>query len=91
MHWPIRHKVRAGCAAPAGTDERAPRVRVQRLDEEELDGPAGSVLGQHASGNHARIVHHEAVARAQQARQVDERAVLGEIGAQGAGAIVEQK
>ena len=49
---PAGAEMRAGLAAPAGTDERAPDALVQRLDEQQLHRAAGIVLGQHARGNH---------------------------------------
>ena len=58
-------------------DEGPPGPGVSRLEEQELDGPRVQVPHEHAGRNHARVVDDDAVARAQQRREVAE-AVLGE-------------
>jgi len=72
---PARAEMGAGSTAAPGTDEGAPERVIHRLDEEQLDGTAVDVLCRHARGDDPRVVHHQAIARAQQPREVTEDAI----------------
>src|SRR5438105_4899486 len=56
-----RAQLHTRVASTAGTHERAPAFRRERLDEEELDAPSARVLDEDARGDHARVVDDETV------------------------------
>ena len=56
---------------------RAPRAVAHGLDEQQLDRAAVEVLRQHAGGDDARVVDHEAIASTQELGQLTDVAVGG--------------
>jgi hypothetical protein len=70
------HQHGTGPAATSRPHQGPPAHRRLGLQEQQLDGAPGGVLGQHASGDHARVVDDETVARTQELGQIGHAPIL---------------